>query len=162
MRSFPKLAATTALVFALLGGISAAHDYKAGDLHIDHPWTRATPPGAQVAGGYMVITNRGGSPDRLIAATTPIADRIEIHEMAIANNVMTMRELPGGLAVPAGGKVELTPGGYHIMFMGLKQPLKEGDKIEGKLTFERAGTVAVTFNVEGMGARSGGHSHHNH
>ncbi len=93
-----------------------------------------------------------------MAATAPaIAGRTEIHEMAVTNGVMTMRPLADGIAIPAGGKVEFKPGGYHVMFMELKQPLRQGERFKGTLTFEKAGSVEVEFAVEAVGARGGGH-----
>jgi periplasmic copper chaperone A len=139
-----------------------AHEYKAGSLEIDHPWARATPDGAAVGAGYVVLKNTGTTPDRLVSATAPFAGRVEIHEMAMANGVMTMRPLPDGLAIPAGGTVTLKPGSYHIMFMELKQPLKAGELLDGTLTFEKAGTVPVKFKVEPVGAGSSGHDHSGH
>lgn len=138
-----------------LGGAALAHDYKAGALRIDHPWSRATPGGAKVGGGYLVIENTGASADRLVSVSAPsIAGRSEIHEMAVTNGVMTMRPLDSGIAIAPGAKVQFKPGGYHIMFMELKQPLKQGDSIKGRLTFEKAGPVEVEFKVEAVGARS--------
>lgn len=150
-----------AIATAALAGAAVAHDFKAGTLQIDHPWSRATPGGATVAGGYLVVKNTGTAPDRLVAATAPFAGRVEIHEMSMKDGVMVMRPLPDGLAIPAGGSLELKPGGYHIMFLDLKSPLKEGTLVDGTLTFEKAGTVPVQFKVEGMGAQGGGaHSSH--
>jgi len=144
-----------AFVLALsLGGAALAHDYKAGPLKIEHPWSRATPGGAKVGGGYLVIENTGSTADRLVSASVPsISDRAEFHEMAINNGVMTMRPLDSGVTIAPGAKVEFKPGGYHIMFMELKQPLKQGESIKGTLTFEKAGSVDVEFKVEAIGAR---------
>lgn len=153
---FIKFASRTALVLTLLAGatlLAAAHEFKLGDLVIDHPWSRATPGGAKVGGGYMTVTNKGSAPDRLIAAATAVADHVEIHEMAMGNNVMTMRKLGNGVAVPPGKTVTFAPGGYHLMLMGLKKPLKEGDRVKATLTFEKAGPIEVTINVEGIGAQ---------
>jgi len=143
---------------------AAAHEYKAGGIQIDHPWARATPGGASVGGGYLVLKNTGATPDRLVSASAPFAGRSEIHEMSMANGVMTMRPLPDGLALPPGGTVTLKPGSYHIMFQDLKQPLKEGDLLDGTLTFEKAGTVPVKFKVEGLGAgaSAAAHQHQGH
>ena len=134
---------------------AAAHEFKLGDLEIDHPWSRATPPGAKVAGGYFTVVNHGSTPDRLMSVTSDISAKAEVHEMAVKDGVMTMRPVEGGLEIPAGGKVELKPGGYHLMLMGLKRPAKEGESFAGTLTFEKAGSVTVEFQVEGMNAASG-------
>ena len=133
--------------------LAAAHEFKLGDLTIGHPWSRATPGGAKIGGGYLTVTNNGSAPDRLVAATTNVADRVEIHEMAMNNGVMTMRQIPGGIPVPPGQTVAFAPGGYHLMLMGLKAPLKEGDRLKATLTFEKAGPIEVTINVEGIGAQ---------
>jgi copper(I)-binding protein len=137
----------------------AAQTYKIGDLVIEAPWARATPGGAKVGGGYAKITNTGKEPDRLIGGSLPIAGEVEIHEMAMANNVMKMRRLADGLEIKPGQTVELKPGGYHIMFMGLKAPLKAGQPVKGTLVFQKAGTVEVEFRVAPIGAQSGGNEH---
>ena len=142
---------------ALFGTSASAHDYKLGDLHIDHPWARATPHGAKVAGGFVTVANKGAVDDRLVSATAEIAEHAEIHEMAMKDGVMTMRPLADGVVVPAGGEVALKPGGYHLMFIGLKRMLKQGESFAGTLTFEKAGTVEVSFTVAPIGA-GGGHS----
>lgn len=149
---FAKLALALALL-AATPFMTEAHEFKLGDLVIGHPWSRATPGGAKVGGGYMTVTNNGSAPDRLVAATTTVADHVEIHEMAMANNIMTMRKLDNGVAVPPGKAVAFAPGGYHLMLMGLKGPLKEGDRLKVTLTFEKAGPIEVTINVEGIGAQ---------
>ena len=128
-----------------------AHDYTLGDLEIAHPWSRATPHGAKVAAGYVKVVNSGAEADRLISVSGEISGRAEIHEMAVDDNgVMTMRKLEG-LDIPAGGEVELKPGGYHIMFLELSDAKNEGERFSGTLTFEKAGTVEVEFAVEAMG-----------
>jgi copper(I)-binding protein len=148
--SFLK-AACAAAVFVILAQPLMAHDFNAGDLQLKHPWSRATPDGARVAAGYVKIINNGAQADRLISVSGEIAGRSEIHEMSVnAQGVMTMRPA-GGVDIPAGGEVELKPGGFHIMFMELNDAKKEGDKFAGSLTFEKAGTVDVEFWVEGMG-----------
>jgi copper(I)-binding protein len=134
-----------------------AHDTKsanAGPVHVEQPWARATPPGAKVAGAFAVIENHGSTPDRLVSATAEIAGRVEIHEMAVTDGVMTMRPLPDGLPVPADGSVELKPGSYHLMLMDLSGPLKDGEHVAGTLTFEKAGTVPVEFVVAPIGAKA--------
>ena len=142
---------------ALFGTSASAHDYKLGDLQIDHPWARATPHSAKVAGGFVAVANKGAADDRLVSATAEIAEHAEIHEMAMKDGVMTMRPLADGVVVPAGGEVALKPGGYHLMFIGLKRMLKQGESFAGTLTFEKAGTVEVSFTVAPIGA-GGGHS----
>lgn len=139
-----------------------AHDFKVGDIEIDHPWSRATPEGAKVAAGYVVIKNHGSAADRLVSATGEIAGRTEIHEMAVdAQGVMTMRPLGGGLEIPADGQVELKPGSFHIMFLDLQRGAKEGETFKGMLTFEKAGSVEVEYTVQAIGGEAG-HSGHGH
>lgn len=152
------VAAALAIPAAALSPVALAHDYKVGDITVDHPWARATPHGAKVAGGFLVLENKGGTPDRLVSAAAEIAEHTEIHEMAMKDGVMSMRQLPEGLAVPAGGEVALKPGGYHLMFIDLKRPLAKGESFKGTLTFEKAGSVEVSFTVDAIAA--GGTGHH--
>ncbi len=151
--------AKAAFALALLAGsalMASAHEFKVGDLTIGHPWSRATPGGAKIGGGYLTITNNGSTPDRLVSVSIPatVADHVEIHEMAMTkDNVMTMRKLDSGVAVAPGQTVAFAPGSYHLMLVDLKAQLKEGDRIKATLTFEKAGPVEVTINVEGIGAQ---------
>jgi len=126
----------------------AAQEYKAGPLQVENPWVRATPGGAKVGGGYLTIKNDGTS--------SPIAEKLELHEMSSENGVMKMRALPNGLQINPGQTVTLKPGGYHIMFVGLNKPLKQGDHVPVTLNFANAGTVNVEFVVQAMGATQPG------
>jgi len=150
------LAVLTLLLLLACIPAALAHEFKVGDLEIGHPWSRATPPGAKVAGGYLTVTNKGSAPDRLLAISSDICDKAELHEMAVKDGVMTMRPVEGGLEIPAGGKVALKPGAYHLMFTGLKRQPKQGEKFSATLTFEKAGSVTVQFLVEGMGETGSG------
>ncbi|MBR1220110.1 DUF1775 domain-containing protein [Bradyrhizobium sp. U87765 SZCCT0131] len=134
--------------------------YKAGDLTITAPWTRATPGGAKIGGGYLKITNNGKSVDRFVGGSAPFAGRVEIHEMSMTDGVMKMRPLPNGLEIKPGETVELKPGGFHVMFMDLKQPFKQGDSLKTTLEFEKAGKVDVNFSVNGVGAGAGQQHQH--
>jgi periplasmic copper chaperone A len=140
----------------------AGSTFKIGDLVIEAPWVRATPGGAKVAGGYVKVTNTGKEPDRLIGGSLPNSTDVEVHEMAMADNVMKMRRLPDGLEIKPGRSVELKPGGYHLMFMGLSAGLKAGQQVKGTLVFQKAGTVEVEFRVAPIGAQSGGGGHMHH
>src|SRR4030088_3636954 len=131
-----------------------AEEVKAGDLVITQAWSRATPGGAKVAGGYLTIENKGSASDRLIGGSADVADKVQVHEMATNNGVMTMRPLDKGLAIEPGKTVKLAPGGYHLMLVDLKSPLKQGDKLPVTLEFEKAGKVKVSFDVQGMGAQA--------
>ena len=122
-------------------------------VQIDKPWTRASAPGAQVAGGYMTIRNQAAAKDRLVAASSPAAARVELHVHENDNGVMRMREVKG-YDVPAKGAFELRPGGAHLMFIDLKRPLKEGERVPVKLRFEKAGEVDAEFAVGGAGSAS--------
>ncbi len=142
-----------ALLLALLAGSAFAQDYKVGAIEIRQPWTRATPPTAQAGGGFLVLTNTGTTPDRLIAAKSPAADRVEIHEMKMDGNVMRMREVEKGIEIPPGATVTLKPGGFHIMFMGLKAPFAKDAKVPATLVFEKAGSIDVELPVQAMGVQ---------
>src|SRR5450631_3340737 len=118
--------------------------------------SRATPGGAKVGGGYLTIENKGSTPDRLIGGSADVAGKVEIHEMAMNNGVMTMRPLDKGLAIEPGKTVKLAPGGYHLMLLDLKSPLKQGDEVPVTLEFEKAGEVRLSFDVQGVGAQGPG------
>ena len=137
----------------LLAIASGPRDADAGTLAVEQPWTRATPGGAPVAGGYATLRNTGTEPDRLLRISSPLAGRAEIHEMAMSGGVMTMRPLPQGLEIKPGETVTLKPGGYHIMFMDLKAPFRQGERVPVTLEFARAGKVETEFRVEAIGAR---------
>jgi hypothetical protein len=152
---------TTGFVFAaLIAGVLAtsvrAEDVKAGGLVISQAWTRATPGGARIGGGFLTIENKGNAPDKLIGASADGAGKIEVHEMTTTDGVMKMRPVEGGLTIDPGKIVKLAPGGYHLMMMDLKAPLKQGDKLPVTLQFEKAGKVAVTLDVQGVGAAAPG------
>jgi copper(I)-binding protein len=145
-----------AVLAACMAFSAQAEDVTAGSLKIFAPWARATPKGASVGGGYMKITNTGDTPDRLVGGASDVSDRFEIHEMSMDNGVMKMRPLAKGIEIKPGQTVEFKPGGNHVMFMGLKQGLVQGQPIKATLVFEKAGKVDVTFAVEGIGAQTGG------
>ena len=141
------------LLTLLWAGGALAIDYKLGAIEIRQPWTRATPPTAESGGGFLVLTNTGSTPDRLVAVKSPAADKAEIHEMKMDGNVMRMRELDKGLEIPPGATVTLKPGGYHIMFMELKAPFAKDTKVPMTLVFEKAGSIDVELLVQAMGAQ---------
>jgi copper(I)-binding protein len=132
---------------------ATARDYKVGPLDIANPWSRATPKGASVAAGYMKITNTGAAPDRLVSGSSDIAPALEVHEMKMENGVMKMRLVTGGLQIKPGETIELKPGSFHVMFVGLKKPLTVGDHIHARLVFEKAGAVDVEYDVLDIGAQ---------
>ena len=134
------------LVFSLLTLVSLP---AAAQVAIEKPWARATAPGARVAGGYMVIRNRGAA-DRLLSASSPASAKVELHVHVHENGVMKMHEVPA-YDVPAKGAFELKPGGAHLMFVDIKRPFKEGEKVPVKLKFEKAGAVNAEFHVGRLG-----------
>ena len=152
----PRSIAFAVLAATLCCGAALAHDYQVKSLQVSNPFARATPPGARVAGAFMTIKNQGTETDRLVSASSPVAGLVEIHEMAMDGGMMKMRAIKG-LDVKPGTTVEFKPGGYHVMLEDLKQPLKEGDRIPVRLTFEKSGTVEVLVHVEAMGAAA--HTH---
>jgi len=156
---FLTFAALMASVFTVP---ARAGDAKAGDLVITQAWSRATPNGAKIAGGYLTIENKGTAPDRLVGGSGEIAGKVEIHEMAMNNGVMTMRPLDKGLAIEPGKTVKFAPGGYHLMLMDLKGPFKQGDKVPLTLEFEKAGKVTLSLDVQGVGAQAPAHDHMDH
>lgn len=117
-----------------------------GQVRVEKPWARATAPGAQVAGAYMVLRNQAAAPDRLVGASSPAAARVELHVHIREGDVMKMRQVPA-YDVPANGTFELKPGGAHLMFFNIARPFKEGDRIPVKLKFEKAGEVSAEFHV---------------
>jgi copper(I)-binding protein len=147
-----------ALLACLFAAPVQAQEVKAGDLVITRAWSRATPGGAKIAGGYLTIENKGSVPDRLIGGSATFAGKVEVHEMAMKNGVMTMRSLDKGLAIEPGKTVKLAPGGYHLMLMDLKSPLKQGDKAPLVLEFEKAGKVNLALDVQAVGAQAPGSS----
>jgi copper(I)-binding protein len=154
MNHLTRIVTLVAVAAALCTAAARAEDVKAGDLVISQAWSRATPSGAKIAGGYLTIENRGQAPDRLVGGTGDVAARVEMHEMAMDNGVMKMRPLDKGLTIEPGKTVKLAPGGYHLMLMDIKQPLKQGDKVPVTLEFEKAGKVTVSLDVQGVGAQS--------
>jgi copper(I)-binding protein len=147
-------------LFALALGLFAAnvaeaHEYNVGSIHIGHPWSRAIPKGAQVAGGYFTVTNNGKTPDRLIGGSAEIAGRFEMHEMKTEGGVMKMRELEKGVEIAPGQTVKFAPNGYHVMLLDLKHAPKEGEPFMGTLVFEKAGKVDVKFVVAPIGSMDG-------
>jgi copper(I)-binding protein len=143
-----------AALVAVLALPALALDYKLGAIEIGHPWSRATPPTAESGGGYLVLKNTGTTPDRLIAVKSPAADKVEIHEMKMDGNIMRMREVERGIEIPPGATVELKPGGFHVMFMGLKAPFAKEAKVPLTLVFEKAGSIDVDLMVQAMGAQA--------
>lgn len=139
---------TALLTLGLTSTSLSANEYKLGDLIIDSPYTRTTPPMAPVGGGFMKITNNGEESAKLVSGEAEFAETVEIHEMKMSGDVMKMRQLEGGLEIPAGETVELKPGGYHLMFIKLSEQMKEDDRHKATLSFAKAGDIEVEFVVK--------------
>lgn len=152
--------ACTGLAGIALATSALARDHATHSLDIRQAWSRETAPGQSVAGGFVTITNRTGAVDRLLGGTSPIASEVQLHMMTMDGGVMRMRQVTTGIAVPAAGTLELKPGSYHIMFIGLKRPLRRGERIPVTLRFERAGRRSVRFAVQPVTATGPGGSDH--
>jgi copper(I)-binding protein len=142
--------------FLLLFAIFAATPAVA-QIQIENGWARATAPGAKIAAGYMTIRNAAATPDKLVAASSPAAERVETHVTVKDGDIFRMREVLG-YEIPARGSFELKPGGAHLMLVNIKAPFKEGDKIPLTLRFERAGEVKIELQV-GRLTDAGKHAH---
>jgi copper(I)-binding protein len=142
-----------AALLALASIAAGAHEYMAGAIKIDHPYARSTAAGQPTGGGFMTFVN-GGVADRLLSASAAVSESVELHEMKMDGNVMKMRQVDG-IELGGGKTVELKPGGYHLMFVGLKAPLKAGASFPMTLKFEKAGEVTVEVKVEAPGAAHG-------
>ncbi|MFC4924334.1 copper chaperone PCu(A)C [Delftia deserti] len=152
LRFLPRI---LGLALAFAAATSAfAQDARAGAIRIDKPWTRATPPAAPTGAGYMSLTNEGKEADRLLEITSPIAGRAEIHTMEIVGEVSRMRWQKDGVELPPGKTVELKPGGIHVMFLELTQPIRPGTKVPVTLLLQRAGKVNVELLAAPIGATS--------
>ena len=153
MKTILRTLCSVLFLGALMSAPARAEEVKAGDLVITQGWSRATPGGAKVGGGYLTIENKGSTADRLIGGSADIAAKVQVHEMAMNNGVMTMRPIDKGLTIEPGKTVKLAPGGLHLMLLDLKSPLKQGDKVPLTLEFERAGKVSLSLDVQGIGAQ---------
>lgn len=144
------------------GHAANTSETKVGNLVINKPWSRTTPPGASVGVGYLEIRNTGDAPDTLLGAAANFAKRVEVHESSEKDGIATMRKLADGLELPANETVELKPGGFHLMLMGLHEPITTDKKLPIELHFKNAGKVTVEFDVTPIGAAKSdsGHKHH--
>lgn len=157
-----RAALLLALLPALTSATARAHDYRAGDLSIGHPWSRPAPSGGTGV-GYMTLRNGGGAAERLLSAASPAARAVELHTHIRDGDVMRMRPV-ADVPIPPGGMVAFEPGGLHLMLIGLARPLREGERVPLTLSFARAGRVEVELVVESMRARpdAGGGDHGGH
>ncbi len=147
MRFLSTLTAVTILIAAACSAFAQGTGSSA--IEVEQPWARATPAGAMTGAAYMTLTNKTSDADRLIGASSGVADKLQIHEMTVVNDVMQMRQLTDGLPIPAGRSVALKPGSYHVMLIGLKKPLTAGETFPLTLIFEKAGNISVTVPVNG-------------
>jgi len=146
----------------LLAAPTFAHEVTAGDIQIIHPHIPQPAASAKAAGGFMAIVNTGTDPDRLLGAESDIAMKVEVHESKVdANGIGTMEHVDA-IEIPPGETVSLEHGGYHIMFMGLKGTLTEGEMHKGVLVFERAGRVEIEFQIDPPTGKGGGHGAMDH
>lgn len=168
--AFIATAATSVPAFAQHTGHNAAPaaapaaasaPVKAGDLVISAAYTRQPPDGARVAGGFLKITNNGKASDRLVGGSASFAKAFEVHEMAVVDGVMKMRELSRGLEIKPGETVELKPGGYHVMFMDITARPKAGETVKATLKFEKAGEVTIDVPVVAPGQSAPSAKMHN-
>jgi hypothetical protein len=154
MRSRTLLTWIIAAMPAALPIVGSAQEYRLDPFLIDRPIARATAPGATTGVVFFTISNAGNTTDRLLRASTPIAAGVALHQMAVDEGMMKMRAVPS-LELRPGARLELQPGGYHLMLLDLKQPLKAGEKFPITLIFERAGALTVPVQVEPLGAMPG-------
>jgi len=160
------------LILALVGALSLlfasttaqADDHMkmvmAGDMHIAKSWTRATPAGAPAGGAFVTLTNNGTAAERLIGASSDVSKVVEVHEMSVTDGVMKMAQLEDGLAIEPGATVELKPGSFHLMLIGLHKAISEGQMVKITLEFEHAGKVDVMFPATKIGAPGMDHANH--
>ncbi|HLH96089.1 MAG TPA: copper chaperone PCu(A)C [Xanthobacteraceae bacterium] len=140
-------------VVLCVASASAAETFTVGSIEVTGPWARATPKGASVGGAYMTVTNKGSEPDRLTGGSSPAAAKLEVHQMSMNNGVMSMRPVQGGLEIKPGQTVVFNPSSFHIMMVGLKQPLTQGEHVKATLDFAKAGKLDVEYVVESIGAQ---------
>ena len=137
-------------------GLAWPHSHEKSGIEVRHPWSRATAPGAKVAVGYMEIRNRGTQPDRLLAASTPLAERVEMHVTQREGEVMRMRQVKD-FEIRARERITLRPGGSHLMLVDITRPLQKGERFPVTLRFERAGELQIEVEVQDIGARKPHH-----
>ena len=161
-RIYPMTFAAAVILALPSAGAVVAHDFNVGSLELKHPWSAKAPPVAPVLGGYVTIVNTGLEADRLIGGSTPIAERLELHESSLVDGVARMRPAKEGMEIPAGGTVVLQPGGAHIMLVNPKQRPAEGEKFKATLQFETAGAVEVEFVVQAKSSAPATEVHSGH
>jgi len=150
MKAIVKLIA----IFCCLAVSVQAEDFELGALTLEDPYIRAMPASAKVSSGYMKIHNHGETADTLLAAASPNAARIEIHEMKMEDNVMRMRPLPQGLELPAGEVVPLEKGGDHLMIFDPNKELVKGETFPLSLEFAKAGVIDLLVEIRDVASNN--------
>lgn len=141
---------------------SKAHDYKAGLIAIGHPFARATPASAPVAGGYLTLTNTGKEADILLSGSSPVSEKLELHLSTLVEGVAKMRQIEDGIEIKPGETVALKAGASHIMFLRPRKQLVEGERFPVTLNFKNAGPITVDFAVQGLGPSKAAEDHDDH
>ena len=149
--SHPLRLGTALLLTLFVVGTANAQTSAAGPIVAEQPWARATPKGAKTGAAYMTLMNKGPSSDRLIGATTLLADKVQFHQEIEDSGVSHMREMPGVDLAP-GAKIVFKPGALHMMIVGLRQPLTQGQTFQLTLQFQKAGNLNLTIPIQGVGA----------
>jgi len=152
-----KILRSFAVLFVLASvSPTLAAEYDVGSIHIAQPWARATPSGATTGAAYMTITNKGATPDRVNCVSSDASAQCEIDSMTMEGGVMKMRAVEGGLEIKPGQTVTLEPSSFHVMFVDLKRPLKQGQTMKATLKFDKAGTIDVEYPIARIGASAPG------
>ena len=153
-----------AAVVAAIGTVAASAADASSEERVSarQAWARETAPAQTSGGGFVTLVNRGTLDDRLVSATTPVAGEVQFHTMNLAGGIMLMRQVRGGVSLPAGKTVTLRPGALHLMLLRLKHPLRQGERFPMTFQFQRAGRITVQFAVQPIdstealgGARNG-------
>ncbi|WP_145136833.1 copper chaperone PCu(A)C [Pseudomonas duriflava] len=152
------------ILFSLIAALlftshAVAHEHETEQLHIDHPWSRATPPNAPTGAVYFIIYNHGSQVDRLVSAETPVAESAQLHATVERNGMLGMQHMEEGTDIAVKGELRLEPQGNHLMLMGLKQPLVAGQQFPLTLHFEKAGDVLVQVSVQADAPDASAHKH---
>jgi copper(I)-binding protein len=156
MKDALRRTSIAAAILVLMTSVALPAEYTLGRLEIRAPWTRETPKGATIGGGYVEIKNNGTAADRLLGGTVSVAKLFEIHQTTVDNGVAKMRQVTTGVEIGPGQTLKFEPGSSHLMFVNLAGPLHAGEKVHGTLQFEHAGTIEIDYAVLGMGAKSPG------
>jgi len=163
LRSLPLLAL---LALSACAPEAPAVNHETTAITISDAWVRQPPPAATVTAAYLCLSNPGSREDRLLTVESPAAERVEIHDMQVVSGMMQMREVQGGLPLPAGETTHLAPGGLHLMLIAPKLELTVGGEVEMTLSFEHAPAQTVTFQVRSLmdteesSTHEGHHGHH--